>query len=110
MLKPPLNSPQTTTDHLFAPCPGDAPIFTVRAGMPLDEALTQASEYLRGASAVAKELVENSSTHLRALARNVEHTIEIAKALVDASVAGLAREAVTDEAWIRRAPHPQQED
>lgn len=82
-----------TTHHPFGPCEGDLPILAVRGGMPLREALTQACEYLKSVSAGAAELVENSPPHLRALARNVEHVSEIARALVEASVAGLATDA-----------------
>jgi len=80
-----------TTLHAFGPCAGDLPILAVRDGMPVTEALTQACEYLKGVSAGAAELVENGPPHLRALARHVEHASEIARALVEASVAGLAR-------------------
>ncbi|WP_416423959.1 hypothetical protein RAM80_29705 [Pseudomonas sp. App30] len=80
-----------TTHHAFGPCAGDLPILAVRDRMPVNEALTQACEYLKGVSAGAAELVENGPPHLRALARHVEHASEIARALVEASVAGLAR-------------------
>lgn len=82
-------SPHVTAHHAFGPCVGDMPIFAVREGMPLEEVLIQASLYLRSASAGATELVENCPPEWRALARNVEHVSEIARALVEAAVAGL---------------------
>ena len=84
-------SPHVTAHHTFGPCVGDMPIFAVREGMPLEEVLVQASLYLRSASAGATELVENCPEEWRALARNVEHVSEIARALVEAAIAGLPR-------------------
>ncbi len=84
-------SPHVTAYHTFGPCAGDMPIFAVREGMPLEEVLVQASLYLRSASAGATELVENCPEEWRALARNVEHVSEIARALVEAAIAGLPR-------------------
>jgi len=88
---PILLSHHFTAHHAFGPCVGDMPIFAVREGMPLEEVLVQASSYLRSASAGAAELVENCPEEWRALARNVEHVSEIARALVEAAVAGLPR-------------------
>ncbi|MGC1332037.1 hypothetical protein [Pseudomonas sp.] len=84
-------SPHVSAFHAFGPCVGDMPIFAVREGMPLEEVLVQASLYLRSASAGATELVENCPEEWRALARNVEHVNEIARALVEAAIAGLPR-------------------
>jgi len=84
-------SPHVTAHHAFGPCVGDMPIFAVREGMPLEEVLVQASLYLRSASAGATELVENCPEEWRALARNVEHVSEIARALVEAAIAGLPK-------------------
>jgi len=81
-----------TAHHAFGPCEGDLPILAVREGMPLEEVLVQASQYLRSASAGAAEMVDECPPPIRALARNVEHLCEIARALVEASVAGLAAE------------------
>ncbi len=84
-------SPHVTAYHAFGPCAGDTPIFAVREGMPLEEVLIHASLYLRSASAGATEMVENCPSEWRALARNVEHVSEIARALVEAAIAGLPR-------------------
>ncbi|EIK94214.1 hypothetical protein PMM47T1_22517 [Pseudomonas sp. M47T1] len=78
-----------TAHHPFGPCEGDMPILAVRNGMPLEEALTQACAYLKSTSAGAAELVGNCPPQWRAMARNVEHLSEIARALVEASLAGL---------------------
>lgn len=84
-------NPNVTAYHAFGPCAGDMPIFAVREGMPLEEVLTQASLYQRSVSAGATELVENCPEEWRALARNIEHVSEMARALVEAAVAGLPK-------------------
>ena len=78
-----------TSLYPFGPCAGDLPLLAVREGMPMEEALIQACEYLKSASAVATEVVESSPPPLRDLARSVEHSVALARALVEASVAGL---------------------
>lgn len=80
-----------TAFYSFGPCQGDTPVFAVRDGFPVDAMLGNACEYLKSASAIASEVVENSPPHLRALARSAEHSIELARALVEASLAGMYR-------------------
>jgi hypothetical protein len=80
-----------TAFYSFGPCQGDTPVFAVRDGFPVDAMLGNACEYLKSASAIASEVVENSPPHLRALARSTEHSIELARALVEASLAGMYR-------------------
>jgi hypothetical protein len=60
-------------------------LFTVRAGIPVDEALSQAVQYLLYAQATALELAESAPVALRPLALSTFRLIENAKALVDAS-------------------------
>jgi len=85
----PTPHPPLTAFHSFAPCQGDTPLLAVRAGMPVEEALIQACEYLKSVSAGAAEIVENAPQNLRALTRSVEHASEIARALVEASIGGV---------------------
>ena len=56
-----------TAFYSFGPCQGDTPVFAVRDGFPVDAMLGNACEYLKSASAIASEVVENSPPHLRAL-------------------------------------------
>lgn len=99
MIKPVPDPPEgaaLTHPYSFGPCQGDMPVFAVRDGFPVDEALISACEYLKSASAIASEVVENSPPHLRALARSAEHSIELARALVEASLAGMHKAGLRD--------------
>ena len=75
----------------FAPCLNSQTILCVQPGVRVLDALTLASEYLASAGATAYEAADNSSAEFRPLANAVVHQIEAAKALVDASIAGLGQ-------------------
>lgn len=68
---------------------GNLSLFTVKPNVRIEDALVLASEYLSCAAATAYETADNSTTEFRPLARSVVHQIEAARALVEASVAGL---------------------
>lgn len=68
---------------------GNLSLFTVKPNVRIEEALVLASEYLSCAAATAYETADNSSIEFRPLARSVVHQIEAARALIEASVAGL---------------------
>ncbi len=72
---------------------GNQSLFNVQSGIRVDDALTLVSEYLNCAAATAYEAADNTSAEFRPLARSVVHQIELAKALVEASIAGLAGRA-----------------
>jgi hypothetical protein len=74
---------------------GTPSLFTVKPNVRIEDALVLASEYLCCAAATAYEVADNSSSEFRPLARSVGHEIEAAKALVDASVAGLGTQDQT---------------
>lgn len=80
---PPSSSPPTNTNL------GNLSLFTVKPNVRIEDALVLASEYLSCAAATAYETADNSTTEFRPLARSVVHQIEAARALVEASVAGL---------------------
>ena len=61
----------------------------VRPDIKVEDALVLASEYLSCAAATAYETADNITLEFRPLARSVLHQIEAARALVEASVAGL---------------------
>lgn len=73
-------------------CPGAISFFAVRPGIPIPDALCQASEFLRCASASAYELTDSAPTALRPLVWSIIHLIESARALEEACVAGLEKE------------------
>lgn len=64
-------------------------LFNVKPGIKIEDALVLASEYLLCAAATAYETADNSTKEFRPLAQAVVHQIEAARALVEASVAGL---------------------
>jgi hypothetical protein len=68
---------------------GSRSLFTVQPGIKVEDALVLVSEYLNCAAATAYESADNTSAEFRPLARAVVHQIEAAKALVEASLAGL---------------------
>ena len=69
---------------------GTSNLFCVQPGVNVEDALVLVSEYLNCAAATAYESAENASNEFRPLARSVVHQIEAAKALVEASIAGLS--------------------
>ncbi|MFJ5299807.1 DUF6124 family protein [Pseudomonas sp. NPDC088368] len=69
---------------------GSRSLFSVQPGVKLEDALVLVSEYLNCAAATAYESADNASSEFRPLARSVVHQIEAAKALVEASIAGLS--------------------
>ena len=68
---------------------GNQSLFTVQSGIKVEDALVLVSEYLSCAAATAYESADNTSAEFRPLARSVVHQIEAARALVEASIAGL---------------------
>lgn len=96
MIKPTPNPPQLTPASTpvtrsvpFGDCLGSQALFTVREGIDLEDALIHASERMNCASATACALIDHSHPDLQALARAVMHQIEVGRALVEASIAGL---------------------
>ncbi|RAU48779.1 MULTISPECIES: hypothetical protein [unclassified Pseudomonas] len=69
---------------------GSHSLFNVQSGIRVDDALVLVSEFLSCAAATAYESADNCTAEFRPLARSVVHQIEAAKALVEASLAGLA--------------------
>ncbi|WP_346828645.1 DUF3077 domain-containing protein [Pseudomonas abietaniphila] len=69
---------------------GNLSLFRVQPEVRVDDALALASEYLSCAAATAYESADNTSAEFRPLARAVLHQVEAARALVEASIAGLS--------------------
>lgn len=84
----PPETPVTKAVH-FGVNVGNQNLFTVQPGINVEDALILATEYLNCAAATAYESADNSPEEFRPLARAVLHQIESARALVEASIAGL---------------------
>jgi hypothetical protein len=63
-------------------------MFTVRAGIPAEEALIQACELLQSAEATVRDAVDHLTLNDRALVSGAGQHIEAARALVDAVLDG----------------------
>ncbi|WP_407312466.1 DUF6124 family protein [Pseudomonas sp. nanlin1] len=94
MVKSTPHPPYLTQHQPFGYNLGDNPLFNVREGFRVDEALEQACEHLSCAAATAYETADNIALEFRPLARAVVHQIEVARALVEASIAGLSLSSV----------------
>lgn len=68
---------------------GNLSLYRVQPEIRVEDALILASEYLTCAAATAYESADNCTLEFRPLARAVIHQIEAAKALVEASIAGI---------------------
>lgn len=81
--------PVFTTQRDFGDCgANDQPLFSVRAGVPLEDALVQISQLLKCASATAYEL-SDCGLPQRGLIGSTLHCLEGARALVDSLLKGL---------------------
>jgi hypothetical protein len=91
MIRSTPHPPQTPVTHAtpFGVSLGNLDIFRVQPEVRVEDALVLASEYLTCAVATAYESADNSTAEFRPLARAVVHQIEAARALVEASIAGL---------------------
>ncbi|WP_166357750.1 DUF6124 family protein [Pseudomonas akapageensis] len=91
MIKPSPNPPQNpvTRALTFGHCPGSNLLFSIRENIPLEEALVHACDHLGSATATAVEVANNCPPELQSLARSVMHQLDVAKALVEASIAGI---------------------
>lgn len=78
-----------TATHEFSTYANEVAVFSVLPGVPLEEALIYACEYLKGGMAANIELVEAVLMSLRPLGGTVGHSIGMALALVEASIKGL---------------------
>ena len=77
-----------TLEVPFGIAPPSCKPFAVRGGLPVEQALAQASIKLANAAAIAYEVADNASVEYRPLAYSVLHKIEAARALVEASLGG----------------------
>jgi hypothetical protein len=80
--------PQLATPN---PIPQNPIPFSVNPDVSVEHALLTASDYLTCAAATAYEVADNSPLEFRPLARSVVHQLDAARALLEASIAGLDR-------------------
>jgi len=70
-------------------CPEHPPLFNVRAGISAEDALVHASLYLKCASATLPQAVQFTKEPGRGFAWSTQHSVEMAKALIDALLDGM---------------------
>lgn len=70
-------------------CPEHPPLFSVRAGIRAEDALVHASLYLKCASATIPKAVQYTQEPGRGFAWSTQHSVEMAKALIDALLDGI---------------------
>jgi hypothetical protein len=88
------SSTRATTAYPFFPCNADGNhLFEVRAGLSAIDALQEASNLLDAAKASAYEIATNRVEDVARNTWTLAYLLEMAKAVVDSSVASLEQEA-----------------
>lgn len=85
--------PQIPTPALPLPLAGPG-LFSVNPGIHAEDALIAAADYLECASAAADEVADHPSIECRALARSVVHQLDMARVLIEATLAALQQTQV----------------
>ncbi|UVJ46282.1 DUF3077 domain-containing protein [Pseudomonas sp. LS1212] len=78
-----------TAETSIGACDGHAPLFTVRPGISAEDALVHAALYLRCASDNGQQAMEYTAEPGRGFAWATQHSVQIAKALIDAVLDGI---------------------
>jgi hypothetical protein len=78
-----------TAETLFGACDGHAPLFTVRPGISIEDALVHAALYLRCASDTGAQALEYTAEPGRGFAWATVHSVEMARGLVEAVLDGI---------------------
>ncbi|MGY4495496.1 DUF3077 domain-containing protein [Pseudomonas sp. TE3610] len=87
----PSPAPRATVNTTFGTCDSqDLPFYSVRAGIPMDDALVQISHLLKCATESAYELSDDGIAQ-SGLLWSALHAMEAAKALADALIDGVSR-------------------
>ncbi|MGF6592150.1 DUF3077 domain-containing protein [Pseudomonas sp. 2835] len=87
---PPAGAPAKTTCTLFGSCDGSHdPLFAVRAGVDIEDALVHISVLQRCAFVTNAQALEKADADLRELLWATQHSLEMAKALTEAVLDGL---------------------
>ncbi|PRA55926.1 MULTISPECIES: DUF6124 family protein [Pseudomonas] len=85
---PPLHLAKTVETSVDS-CPEHPPLFSVRAGVSAEDALVHALLYLRCASTTIAQAVQHTSEAGRGFAWSTQHSVEMARALIDALLDGI---------------------
>jgi len=87
---PPKDPSPFTTETAFGPLTGaNLTLFTVRPGLPAEEALMHASHLLDCLASSTYEHADGLQGHERKQAMSLFHLVELAKPLVDAAIDGI---------------------
>ncbi len=87
---PPKDPSPFTTELPFGPLTtANLKLFTVRPGLPAEEALLHASHLLDCIASTAYEHADGLQGHERKQGMSVYHLVEMARPLVDAAIGGL---------------------
>ncbi|PWB33109.1 hypothetical protein DCO48_10620 [Pseudomonas sp. SDI] len=88
---PPLGNTLPTTAHAtFGSCSGShAPLFAVREGVDMEDALVHISVLVKAAYETNVQACEKAGDELRGLLWAGQHSLEMAKALTDAVLDGV---------------------
>lgn len=78
-----------TAETFVDSCPEHPPLFSVRAGISAEDALVHALLYLRCASTTIPQAVQHTSDAGRGFVWSAQHSVEMAKALIDALLDGI---------------------
>ncbi|WP_442110740.1 DUF6124 family protein [Pseudomonas sp. NUPR-001] len=79
----------TTVERPVASCPEHLPLFSVCTGVSAEDALVHASLYLRCASVNVEQVVQYVGEPGRSYAWSVQHSVELARALIDSLIDGI---------------------
>lgn len=91
MIRSTPHPPQNLLDALPAAL-SEIGLFTVKAGVKVEDVLIAAAEYLNCASATAYEVADNQTAEFRPLARSVMHQMDTARLLIEAALNALNHE------------------
>ncbi|MDD2049546.1 DUF6124 family protein [Pseudomonas putida] len=84
-------------------CPEHPPLFSVRAGVSAEDALVHASLYLKCASSTIPQAVQYTKEPGRGFAWSTQHSVEMAKALIDALLDGMEERQLDAKQCAERA-------
>ena len=85
-----------TIERPVASCPEHPPLFNVCAGVSAEDALVHASLYLKCASVNIEEAVQYTAEPGKSYVWSTQHSVELARALIDALIAGIELQRVPD--------------
>ncbi|MDD1975964.1 MULTISPECIES: DUF3077 domain-containing protein [Pseudomonas] len=83
-----------TIERPVTSCPEHPPLFSVCAGISAEDALVHASLYLKCASVNIEQVVQYTREPGRSYAWSTQHSVEFARALIDALIDGIELQRV----------------